>query len=62
MKTALKTIIVRALDGPGSEDGAIALEYGILVLFVVIAIIAGVEAYGESLDAFLGGLWGQTGL
>ncbi|MDZ4177897.1 MAG: Flp family type IVb pilin [Coriobacteriia bacterium] len=55
-------IVVRALDGLDVDDGATALEYGILVVFIVIVVIVGVTAYGGSLNAFISGLWGRTGL
>jgi Flp pilus assembly pilin Flp len=45
-----------------SDEGATALEYGVLVLLVAIAIIVGVTAYGTSLNAFIAALWGRTGL
>ena len=53
---------VRLRDYLGGDEGATALEYGILVVFIVIVIILGVTAYGGSLNAFISGLWGQTGL
>ncbi len=53
--------VLRSLDASGDE-GATALEYGILVILIAIVIIVGVTAYGGSLNGFIAGLWGQTGL
>lgn len=36
------------------ERGASAVEYGVLVAFIGLAIIAGVGLFGESLDAWYG--------
>lgn len=33
------------------ENGATAIEYGLLIAFLVVAIIAGVMAVGSGLDA-----------
>jgi len=33
------------------ESGATAIEYGVLIAFLVLAIIAGVTAVGSGLDA-----------
>ncbi|WP_416953149.1 Flp family type IVb pilin [Nocardioides sp. T5] len=44
--------LTRARD----ERGATATEYGLLVGFIAIAIVAGVGFFGESLDAYFTGL------
>jgi pilus assembly protein Flp/PilA len=38
------------------ERGATATEYGLLVGFIAIIIVAGVGFFGESLDAYFNGL------
>jgi pilus assembly protein Flp/PilA len=58
----LTMLSVRIRDGVLADEGATALEYGILVVFIVIVIIVGVTAYGGSLNTFISGLWGQTGM
>lgn len=38
------------------EQGATATEYGLLVGFIAIVIVAGVGFFGNSLDAYFTGL------
>lgn len=38
------------------ERGATATEYGLLVGFIAIAIVAAVGMFGTALDAYFGGL------
>jgi pilus assembly protein Flp/PilA len=40
-----------------SDEGATALEYGVLVAFIAIVIIGGVTIFGEALRDFFAGLW-----
>jgi len=40
-----------------SDEGATALEYGVLVAFIAIVIIAGVTVFGEALRDFFANLW-----
>lgn len=39
-----------------NEDGATAIEYGLLAAFISLAIIAAVIAFGEDLSALFEGL------
>lgn len=38
------------------ERGATATEYGLLVGFIAIAIVAGVAVFGDALNTYFGGL------
>ncbi|NYE38905.1 pilus assembly protein Flp/PilA [Nocardioides cavernae] len=38
------------------ERGATATEYGLLVGFIAIVIVAGVGLFGTALDTYFGGL------
>jgi Flp pilus assembly pilin Flp len=40
-----------------SDEGATALEYGVLVTFIIVALAAGVTIFGEALGAFFAGLF-----
>ena len=44
------------MQGRRDDRGATATEYGLLVGFIAIIIVAGVGFFGESLDAYFGGL------
>lgn len=45
------------VQAPARDDqGATATEYGLLVGFIAIAIVAGVAFFGESLDGYFSGL------
>lgn len=39
------------------DEGATALEYGILVAFIAVIIIVGVGLFGNALNDFFAGLW-----
>lgn len=55
MLTYIKTML-------GQDEGATALEYGILVALIAIVITIGVGAFGDELNAFFNGLSGSAGL
>jgi pilus assembly protein Flp/PilA len=59
MLTALYIRMRNMIEG---DEGATALEYGILVAFIAIVIIVGVTAFGGALNTFFDGLWGRTGI
>ena len=40
----------------GSDEGATALEYGILVALIALIIVAGVTLFGNALNTFFGGI------
>jgi pilus assembly protein Flp/PilA len=58
----LTKLYARFQGWKASDEGATALEYGILVAFIAIVIIVGVTAFGASLNAFFEGLWAATGI
>lgn len=43
------------------ERGAITIEYGILVVFIALAVVAGVTTLGEGIITWLEGLAAQVG-
>ncbi|MDT8434297.1 MAG: Flp family type IVb pilin [Anaerosomatales bacterium] len=43
-----------------SDEGATALEYGILVALIALVIIVGVGLFGGALNTFFGGIAGQV--
>ena len=45
-------VVIRVRD----EQGATATEYGLLVGFIALIIVAGVGFFGESLDGYFTGL------
>jgi pilus assembly protein Flp/PilA len=45
-----------------SDEGATALEYGILVALIALIIIAGVGLFGNALNDFFAGLSGRVPL
>lgn len=49
----------RLKDG---ERGATATEYALLVAFIALAIVVGVTAFGDELDAFFDGLGARVGI
>jgi len=53
MIQALQTLVSRVR----SDEGATALEYGVLVAFIAVIIIGGVTIFGEALNQFFAGLW-----
>lgn len=56
------SLYVRMRNWAEGDEGATALEYGILVVFIAIAIIAGVTVFGTQLRDFFNGLFGRSGL
>ncbi len=58
----LTGLYVRMRNWTEGEEGATALEYGILVAFIAIVIIVGVTAFGGALNGFFNGLWARTGI
>jgi pilus assembly protein Flp/PilA len=52
----LTNLYVRLRTLATDDEGATALEYGVLVVFIVIALIAGVTIFGEALSDFFEGL------
>ncbi len=53
----LTSLITYARAMCKSDEGATALEYGILVAFIAIFIITGVTAFGGALNTFFTNLW-----
>lgn len=49
-------LYVRVQNLLASDEGATALEYGILVALIALAIIVGVTAFGGALNTFFNGL------
>lgn len=52
----LTGLYVRARNWTQSDEGATALEYGILVALIALAIVLGVTAFGTQLNTFFNGL------
>ncbi|WP_210502493.1 Flp family type IVb pilin [Nocardioides xinjiangensis] len=50
------TVIPSTKSAARDERGATATEYGLLVGFAAIAIVAGVGFFGESLNTYFDGL------
>jgi pilus assembly protein Flp/PilA len=44
------------------ERGATAVEYGLMVALIAVVLIAGVGAFGTSLNTFFSGLFAKLGL
>lgn len=55
MLTYIKTML-------RSDEGATALEYGILVALIAIVLVGGVTFFGGQLNTFFNGLSGRTNL
>jgi len=53
----LTSLCVRARKLLSCDEGATALEYGVLVAFIAIVIIAGVTIFGQALSDFFANLW-----
>ncbi|MFU8891663.1 MAG: Flp family type IVb pilin [Anaerosomatales bacterium] len=53
-------LYVKARTWMDSDEGATALEYGILVALIALVIIVGVAAFGGALNTFFGGITGQV--
>lgn len=45
-----------------SDEGATALEYGLLVALIALAIVAAVGLFGGALSTFFSGIADQAGL
>lgn len=45
-----------------SDEGATALEYGLLVAMIALAIVSGVTVFGEQLLGFFNGIGAEAGL
>lgn len=45
-----------------SDEGATALEYGLLVALIALAIVAAVGLFGGALSTFFGGIAADAGL
>ncbi len=43
------------------EEGALAMEYGLLAAFIALVIIVGVTALGSNLNAFFSKIAGAVG-
>lgn len=52
----LKQLYVRARNWVECDEGATALEYGILVALIALIIVAGVTAFGGALNGFFQGI------
>lgn len=48
----LKSLYVRVSNWSASDEGATALEYGILVALIALIIVAGVGLFGTNLNTF----------
>lgn len=48
----LTKIYVRSMLFWTSDEGATATEYGLLVFFIAIAIVGGVAAFGNTINAW----------
>lgn len=58
----LTNLYVRARSWAESEEGATALEYGILVALIALIIIVGVGAFGGQLNTFFNNIASEAGL
>ena len=52
----MRTLWTRLAD----DEGATALEYGVLVALIALIIVAGVGAFGTALDGFFNGIAAQV--
>lgn len=52
----LKSLYVRVSNWTASDEGATALEYGILVALIALVITVGVLAFGNELNDFFNGI------
>ncbi|MDP2181481.1 MAG: Flp family type IVb pilin [Actinomycetota bacterium] len=55
----LTKMYVRFQTALASDEGATALEYGVLAVFIALAIVAGVTVFGTALSSFFSGLIGR---
>jgi pilus assembly protein Flp/PilA len=58
----LTKLYVNARTWAESEEGATALEYGILVALIALIIIAGVGLFGTNLNRFFNNIAGRVPL
>lgn len=58
----LTNLYVRVRNVARSDEGATALEYGILVALIALFIVGGVTLFGQQLDAFFRSIAGAAGL
>jgi pilus assembly protein Flp/PilA len=52
--TTLWVWVDMKLQAVRDDRGAITIEYGILVVFIALAVVAGVTTFGTQLNAWLG--------
>lgn len=52
----LVKLFVKAQNWFGSDEGATATEYGLLVGLIALIIVTGVKLFGQNLDAFFSDL------
>lgn len=52
----LTSLYARMRNWVESDEGATALEYGVLVALIALVIVAGVGLFGTALDAFFAGI------
>lgn len=55
-------LYVRLRNWAENDEGATALEYGILVALIAIVIVVGVTAFGGALNTFFQGIAAKTKL
>lgn len=53
-------LYVRMRNWADNDEGATALEYGILVALIALIIVAGVTAFGGALNTFFSGIAAQV--
>ena len=58
----LTKLYVRTRNLVEGDEGATALEYGLLVALIALVIVAGVGAFGLALDGFFNGIAGSVPL
>lgn len=56
------SMYVRARNWAATDEGATALEYGLLVAFIALAIAVAVGAFGTELHDFFDSIAGKTGI
>lgn len=56
----LAALYLRVRNWAESDEGATALEYGILVALIALIIVAGVTAFGGALNTFFRGIAGRV--
>ena len=58
----LEKFITLMLIGRDEEEGATAVEYGLMVALIAIVIIGAVTLLGNNLNALFGNIAGELGL